>query len=184
MSGLVTCRLGAASLALALLIQTASALGEHKLHREPVNAFKNLFDLFPEAVAVYTSSHDPSLECVTANRTLYQPNKRVVYTWNLNGAPEKAQHVLEYLPGPSQDTVIGIASHDTENPLHVKFEYSNKKNCVVANFPYKGEVCMLWVRIDAVPDVPQECIDQYEDICSDEVPTYREDQCKKFLDAN
>ncbi|XP_077492418.1 uncharacterized protein LOC144103624 [Amblyomma americanum] len=181
---LVTRALAAACLCLAL-IHTVSAFGEHRLHRDPVNAFK-IFDLFPEAVAVYTSSHDPSLECLTAKRSLYQPNKRVAYTWSLkgHGGSQKGEHVLTYFPGPSKDTVIGIANRDTKHPLHVKYDYTNNKNCVVANFPYKGEVCILWVRSEVVADVPQECIDQYQDICSDKVPAYHEDQCKNDLDVN
>ncbi|XP_077494660.1 uncharacterized protein LOC144105416 [Amblyomma americanum] len=184
MAVLLTCALAVAHLCLGLA-QAVSAFGEHKLHRDEVNAFK-VFDLFQNGVAVYTSSHDPSLECVTANRSVYEPNKRVVYTWNLKGhrGSKKGKHVLEYLPGPRQDTVVAIQNGDTKHPRHVKFDYTNNKNCVVASFPYNGEVCILWVPKEYISEVPQECIDHYEDICDDEVPAYREDNCKNELDVD
>ncbi|XP_070383953.1 uncharacterized protein [Dermacentor albipictus] len=68
-----------------------------------------------------------------------------------------------------------------KHPTSVKFDYTNNKNCVVANFPYKGEVCILWVPKAYVSSVPQECIDQYEDICDAEVPAYEEGLCDDAL---
>ncbi|KAH8030403.1 hypothetical protein HPB51_006835 [Rhipicephalus microplus] len=102
---------------------------------------RKVFDIFADGVAVYTSSQDPSLECLTAERKEYKPNKKVVYTWNLHGNPgsENETYVVEYYPGPSNDTVFAIVNHDKKHPTLVKLDYSNNKNCVVANFPYKGE---------------------------------------------
>ncbi|KAL3218351.1 hypothetical protein MRX96_031575 [Rhipicephalus microplus] len=71
---------------LAFLLPTVLCLGEHKLRRNQTNAFQ-VFDIFADGVAVYTSSQDPSLECLTAERKEYKPNKKVVYTWNLHGDP-------------------------------------------------------------------------------------------------
>ncbi|XP_075532087.1 uncharacterized protein LOC142564809 isoform X3 [Dermacentor variabilis] len=121
--------------------------------------------------------------CVTADRTEYKPNGKVVYTWNLNSGKEskKDTHVVEYYPGPAPDTVVAIANHDKKHPTLVKFDYTNNKNCVVANFPYKGEVCILWVPKAYVSSVPQECVDQFEDICDEEVPAYQEGLCDDAL---
>ncbi|XP_065307567.2 uncharacterized protein [Dermacentor albipictus] len=172
----------AVHLCVALLLPAASCLGERKLHRNKTNAFQ-IFDIFLDGVAIYTSSDDPSLKCVTADRTEYEPNRKVVYTWNLNSGEKskKDTFVVEYHPGPTPDTVVAIANHDKKHPTSVKFDYTNNKNCVVANFPYKGEVCILWVPKAYVSSVPQECIDQYEDICDAEVPAYEEGLCDDAL---
>ncbi|KAL3195461.1 hypothetical protein MRX96_045662 [Rhipicephalus microplus] len=165
---------------LAFLLPTVLCLGEHKLRRNQTNAFQ-VFDIFADGVAVYTSSQDPSLECLTAERKEYKPNKKVVYTWNLHGNPgsENETYVVEYYPGPSNDTVFAIVNHDEKHPTLVKIDYSNNKNCVVANFPYKGEVCILWVKKAYVSTFPQECVDQYEDICDAEIPDYQEGLCNE-----
>ncbi|XP_049511674.1 uncharacterized protein LOC119464268 isoform X1 [Dermacentor silvarum] len=167
---------------LALLLPAVLGLGEHKLHRNKTNALQ-IFEIFPDAVALYTSSNDPSLKCVTADRTEYEPNKTVTYTWNLHSDQEskKDTFVVEYQPGPAQDTAIAIVNHDKKHPTLVKFDYTNNKNCVVANFPYKGEVCILWVPKAYVSSFPQECVDQFEDICDAEVPAYQEGLCDDAL---
>ncbi|XP_075532086.1 uncharacterized protein LOC142564809 isoform X2 [Dermacentor variabilis] len=144
----------AVHLCVALLLPAASCLGERKLHRNKTNALQ-IFDIFPDGVAIYTSSNDPSLMCVTADRTEYKPNGKVVYTWNLNSGKEskKDTHVVEYYPGPAPDTVVAIANH----------------------------VCILWVPKAYVSSVPQECVDQFEDICDEEVPAYQEGLCDDAL---
>ncbi|KAH6925020.1 hypothetical protein HPB50_027172 [Hyalomma asiaticum] len=165
---------------LAFLLPTVLCLGEHKLKRNQTNAFK-VFDIFADGVAVYTSSDDPSLQCVTAYRTEYEPNKKVVYTWHLHHeeGSNKDTYVVEYHPGPTEDTVVAISDNDEKHSTLVKFDYTNNKNCVVANFPYKGEVCILWVPKADASSVPQECVDQFEDICDVKVPGYQEELCDR-----
>uniref|UniRef100_A0A131YNS3 Lipocalin n=1 Tax=Rhipicephalus appendiculatus TaxID=34631 RepID=A0A131YNS3_RHIAP len=169
---------------LAFLQPTVMCLGEHKLSRNQTNAFQ-VFDIFADGVAVYTSSNDPSLKCLTAERQEYKPNKKVVYTWKLNGdqGSKKETYVVEYYPGPTNDTVFAIVNNDEKHPMLVKLDYSNNKNCVVANFPYKGEVCILWVPKAYVSSVPQECVDQFEDICDAEVPDYQDGLCDQAVSS-
>ncbi|XP_037524193.1 uncharacterized protein LOC119401444 isoform X2 [Rhipicephalus sanguineus] len=169
---------------LAFLLPTVLCLGEHKLHRNTTNAFQ-VFDIFADGVGVYTSSNDPSLQCLTADRIEYEPNKKSVYTWHLHGGQrsDKDTYVTEYYPGPTQDTVVAFFNNDKKHPKLVTFDYTNNKNCVVANFPYKGDVCILWVPKKDVSSYPQECVDQFEDICDAEVPDYQEGLCDDAVSA-
>ncbi|KAL1425237.1 hypothetical protein MTO96_019388 [Rhipicephalus appendiculatus] len=144
-----------------------------------------IFDIFADGVGVYTSSDDPSLQCVTADRTEYEPNKKVVYTWHLHNdqGSNKDTFVVEYHPGPTKDSVVAFVNNDKKHSRLVKFDYTNNKNCVVANFPYKGEVCILWVPKADVSSIPQECVDQFEDICDAKVPSYQKDLCDDAVNA-
>ncbi|KAL3195460.1 hypothetical protein MRX96_045661 [Rhipicephalus microplus] len=152
-----------------MLVSTVSCLGEHKLHRHQVDAFA-VADNFPDAVAVYSSSDDPSLECLYANRTEYAPRQKAVYVWSLKGHRG------------SQKVFIFTMISDYFRPYLVKFQYTNHKKCnIAANFPFHGDVCMLWVTGASRFSVPQECVDHFEDICDAEVPVYNEDICKEEL---
>ncbi|KAH6924617.1 hypothetical protein HPB50_020775 [Hyalomma asiaticum] len=188
------------------LVSTVSCLGEHRLHRNQVDAFE-VADFFPDAVAVYTSSDDPSLECLYANRTEYVPKQKAVYVWTLKGhrGTQRGTYKIEFRPGPTPDTAVAITNDgdlvlpacivpacitandiasisDNFRPHLVKFQYTNNKNCnIAANFPYHGDVCMLWVTGSSRFSVPQECIDHFEDICDAEVPDYDEGICGNDL---
>ncbi|XP_049511679.1 uncharacterized protein LOC125940049 [Dermacentor silvarum] len=116
---------------------------------------------------------------MTADRIEYKPNRKVVYTWNLLSVrgSKRDKYNVAYYPGPTQDTVFAIVNHEWKHPFLAKLHYTNNKNCVVANLPYKGQVCVLWVPRAYASSFPQECVDQFEDICYVEVPAYREGLC-------
>ncbi|KAL1425238.1 hypothetical protein MTO96_019389 [Rhipicephalus appendiculatus] len=152
--------------------------------RQVLFLYMQVADYFPDAVAVFTSSDDPSLECLYANRTEYVPRQKAVYVWSLKGhrGSQNGSYKIEFRPGPSPDMAIAITNDDHFRPHLVKFQYTNNKNCnIAANFPFHGDVCMLWVTGSSRYSVPQECVDHFEDICDAEVPAYNDDLCKGEL---
>ncbi|XP_077552753.1 uncharacterized protein LOC144167332 isoform X2 [Haemaphysalis longicornis] len=140
-----------------------------------------IIDLFPEAVAVLTSSEDPSMKCATATRSKYdKTGMKAEYIWNLNGDQGHGTETftIAYLPGKQKDHVKGFVDGDRKNPYDVKFDYTNRKNCMVARFPYNGDQCVLWVLPSVKDEVPQECIDNFEDICDEKISTYDKSFCE------
>ncbi|XP_077523688.1 uncharacterized protein LOC144134716 [Amblyomma americanum] len=147
---------------------------------EPVDSFKMIGSL-PSLVAMYTSSDSPIFKCLSATRTRYDNEQKVAtYVWHLKGlaGSEKKQSAFHIIPGNTVDDVLFTLDDDDKDWYTAHYHYSNYKNCLVATIPYNGEdLCMLWVSKEVVDDIPEDCIDQYEDTCDVKVPEYTSDTC-------
>ncbi|KAL1442402.1 hypothetical protein MTO96_030826, partial [Rhipicephalus appendiculatus] len=58
-----------------------------------------------------------------------------------------------------------------------QFYYTDYNYCLVHVVDYKGGRCLLWLSKEAMADVPQECIDHFEDTCGVQVPDNKENLC-------
>ncbi|KAL1416341.1 hypothetical protein MTO96_028064 [Rhipicephalus appendiculatus] len=108
---------------------------------------------FENPVAIFASKDDADLECVSARRTHFnEKTHTATYVWILKGHRGSQRRPLRFdvWQGPEQNQV---------------------------NFVIKGK-CMLWVTKRVEDNVPQDCIDQFVDICGAAVPEYSRDLCK------
>ncbi|KAL1439530.1 hypothetical protein MTO96_001295 [Rhipicephalus appendiculatus] len=158
------------------------AVGEakHKLRHEVADASK-VFEKFPSAVAIFDQDLDGDLDCVTAVRTDLNPETHEsTYIWILKGlngnTPENI--TLHVKPGATPDTFSLTTGNDNANEQTADFLYTDYKDCLVVNIPYKNtEQCMLWVADARKDDIPQSCVDYYEDNCDTEKTAYVKDVC-------
>lgn len=82
------------------------------------------------------------------------------------------------MPGTTPDRFEYYTEDDPERRDVVTIPYANYINCFVADGPYNnGEQCVLFVSKGTEDDVPEECIEQFEDICGVTVSTYSQDLC-------
>ncbi|KAH8008964.1 hypothetical protein HPB51_008155 [Rhipicephalus microplus] len=64
--------------------------------------------------------------------------------------------------------------------------YTDYENCVVADLELQGEghQCTLWVRVAVENNIPQDCMDQFVDVCGVIVPENSQDMCADIDDVN
>ncbi|KAH8009663.1 hypothetical protein HPB51_018960 [Rhipicephalus microplus] len=137
-----------------------------------------VYENFPSVVAIFDQDLDGDLDCVQSVRTYLDPEAHeATYVWILKGLngmkPENLTFHLK--PGATADTSVFTMDNDnTEQTLD--FLYTDYKDCLVVKIPYKGEEqCMLWVADARKDDIPQSCVDYYEDNCDAEKTSYLKD---------
>ncbi|XP_077529139.1 uncharacterized protein LOC144141458 [Haemaphysalis longicornis] len=162
-----------------LLLPIVFGIGELKLPEEIVGPIK-VIEFMSDAVLAMTSSNDPNLQCVTAERSLLNLLRgEGAYTWHFQGdnGPEEGDYTVTYTLSMKPGHVNAIVNGDIAHPFDVKLEYSDYQTCLVGHFPYNGSQCMLWVTESASNSIPQECIDHFEEACGQGVITYSEELC-------
>ncbi|XP_049528026.1 uncharacterized protein LOC125947404 [Dermacentor silvarum] len=138
---------------------------------------------FENPVAIFTSSDEADLECVSARRTHFNWETRTAtYVWILKGHRGTQRRPLRFdaWQGPQPNQVNFLLKGNPSKEGTATVHYTDYKNCFVATFPssvYGGQ-CMMWVTKEVEDNVPQDCIDQFEDICDVEVSAYNHDLCK------
>ncbi|KAH7966885.1 hypothetical protein HPB49_020267 [Dermacentor silvarum] len=166
-----------------LLLDAPLAVGQakHSLQHAVTDAFK-VFEVFPQAVAVFDADDDGDLDCVVVVRQhLDENSKTASYLWllpSLNG--RQAENHTNYLKeGPTPDKPVFIADDGADGEQTANFLYTNYKNCVVVDIPFKKRrSCGLWVSPDAVHSFPHECTDQFEDSCDMTVSVFDDETCE------
>ncbi|XP_037508556.2 uncharacterized protein LOC119385077 [Rhipicephalus sanguineus] len=83
--------------------------------------------------------------------------------------------------GPSPDNLTLIMGDDPTEKI-ANFVYTDYKTCAVTRIPYKNsESCILWVNRKGLNDIPQQCVDQYEDNCDLELTAFDKGTCSGVL---
>ncbi|XP_077533440.1 uncharacterized protein LOC144145642 [Haemaphysalis longicornis] len=157
-------------LAFVAFSQVGAGPGPNKLQRDVPDAFK-AFETIEYGVAISDIDNDQRLECLTVMRKDLDPEaKTVTYIWSINQGPEqKRKHYgFHYTQGDSPDTAkFTVGKNNTVEVKRVR--YSDYKNCVITESSHFVEECTLWVTKDVVDQVPQNCIEQFADICGEAV---------------
>ncbi|XP_077551354.1 uncharacterized protein LOC144165115 [Haemaphysalis longicornis] len=144
--------------------------GPNKLQRDVPDAFK-AFAISDYSIAISDIDNDQRLECLTVMRKDLDPEaKTVTYIWSINQGPgQKRKHyAFHYTQGDSPDTAYFTVGNDTKVEVK-RVRYSDYKNCVITESSHFLEECTLWVPKDVVNQVPQNCIEQFADICGEAV---------------
>ncbi|XP_075535379.1 uncharacterized protein LOC142570967 [Dermacentor variabilis] len=183
MRAAVTCLFVAGAM---LWLDAPLAMGQakHRLTHGVTDAFK-MFEIFPVAIAIFDTDFDGDLECLTTVRTNYnEEGHTVTYTWlipGLNGH-EKKNITFNLREGASPDKPVYTPLEGDVSDKVANFIYTDYNVCTVLEIPYKTEqVCILWVTREAVSNVPQNCVDYYEDICDTKVEAYNEESCSPVM---
>ncbi|XP_077512309.1 uncharacterized protein LOC144123331 [Amblyomma americanum] len=166
-----------------LLLAFSSASCKEKRH-DTVDAFKSL-ENFEYAVALYDIDNDGDLDCLNAVRTEFEREpKSATYVLSLKGP--NGQNVRNYTyflrPGHTPDRNVVVIDNDFDHPLNDRYVYSDYENCIIMKFPLEDrEACVLWVSSAVKDDVPQTCVDQFQENCSEGTPTYDKDSCGELV---
>lgn len=147
-----------------------------KLHRDSPDGFRTM-EQFAYAVAISDSDNDTIFECLAAKRLGIDPETHTgTYEFSL---PSSGRTLLFYVrPGDSPGTMTMTSDIDS-NPKEGIIYYTDYKDCVVADLELEGEghQCTLWTRARVKNNVPQNCIDQFVDVCGVVVPAHSRDLC-------
>ncbi|KAL1473370.1 hypothetical protein MTO96_038736 [Rhipicephalus appendiculatus] len=157
---------------------------EQELQHDVADARK-VFANFVNVVAIFDIDKDGDLDCLAAVRTDYDKDaSTATYVWLLKGLNGyEAQNIsYEVRTGPKTDQFL-IRKKDTVEDFQLgTYDFSDNKNCVVMEMPYHGsEECVLWVTWKAVHDLPQYCLDHYEDNCEDAKLAYDKETCGAII---
>ncbi|XP_077540078.1 uncharacterized protein LOC144152616 [Haemaphysalis longicornis] len=149
---------------------------------EDADIFKAITN-FPNVTAIYSKSAtyaNANLECFTAELThLDKKEGTANYTWYLpkqSGEPSTIVHHLMEADSPYEVNVITSPGPDTA--WTAIWPYSDNK-CIIAKAKDTQDVCLLFVNNDSVDNVPEECTEQYKNICGEGVLLYDKDKCTK-----
>ncbi|XP_037510179.1 uncharacterized protein LOC119386960 isoform X1 [Rhipicephalus sanguineus] len=170
--------------ALFLAVPMASGKAKHQLKHDTTDAFK-LLEVFPYAIALFDADQDGDLECVMMLKEHLDQNKKttsyVMLLPPLNGRPAE-NHTYHAREGAAPDKLL-FTLDDGVDEQSVNFIYTNYKNCVVVDIPFKNkQSCGLWVKKDALHSLPQECLDQFEDNCDMAFSRFDDETCKGLFD--
>ncbi|XP_077560760.1 uncharacterized protein LOC144175577 [Haemaphysalis longicornis] len=151
-----------------LALPLLSAGGKRQLQHDVADAFK-IIDNFPYSIAIFNEDQDGDLDCLTTRRVEYDPEApSATYIWFLKGlnGHEKKHLVIHLEPGASLNEAV-YTDDDPNSPERIlNFIYTDYDNCTIFEIPYEGRLeCMLWVVEGIQDNVPQHCIDYYDDIC-------------------
>ncbi|XP_049517679.1 uncharacterized protein LOC119441915 isoform X6 [Dermacentor silvarum] len=171
----------------ALLLEVPLASGEakHQLKHDVTDAFK-MFEALPYGIAAFDVDNDGDLDCaMVVRQDLDENTKTATYMMvlpSVNG--RKAENHTYYAKeGLTPDKPFFTMDDGADGEQTVNFIYTNYRNCVVAAFPFKmRQSCGLWVTKDAIHNLPQECLDQFEDNCDMAVAVFDDETCKGVLD--
>ncbi|XP_077554179.1 uncharacterized protein LOC144169054 [Haemaphysalis longicornis] len=157
----------------------ASAGPRSSLPRDTPDVFK-LFDHFDYVVAIFDQDEDGDLDCVTNVRTqLDMDVPSATYVWMLKGlnGKERRNATLHMFAGQAQDE--SQFTWDDESTVNVAhFIYTDYKDCVVVDIPFNNiQQCMLWVTNEVKHNIPQHCVEHYDDICPDPIWKFDRESC-------
>ncbi|XP_077547636.1 uncharacterized protein LOC144159841 [Haemaphysalis longicornis] len=115
---------------------------------------------FPEAIAIFDQDKDGDLDCVYSKRVNYdETTHEAAYTWFLQGDNDKG-------------TEYAATVH-----------YSDYKDCLIIELPFHTTLeCVLWISVEVKDNIPQTCIDMYEDNCDNTPPIYSQNTCDEEED--
>lgn len=169
---------------LALGLTNVRGETNHKQERDVVDAFE-IFRTIPYAVAVYDVDNDGDLDCLTTVRTDFSEEPlSATYVFLLRGLGGHESRNITYhiKPGPTPDRVPYTMDDDNDFVQEGHFIYTDYKSCTVMEFLFEGkQECLLWTTKDSLHNVPEHCMDEYNDICSDAVKIYDEESCAAFV---
>ncbi|KAH7961748.1 hypothetical protein HPB52_011864 [Rhipicephalus sanguineus] len=153
----------------------AQGEAKRRLQHDVTDAFK-MFRNFPVAIAMFDTDKDGDLDCLATVRSNFdEEGHKATYTWLLPGlnGHEKKNITFDLREGASPDKPIYTPEDGDGSDKVANFIYSDNKQCTVLEIPYKNELqCILWVNPKIVKDVPQHCLDYYEDNCDMPNPAY------------
>ncbi|KAL3245333.1 hypothetical protein MRX96_046998 [Rhipicephalus microplus] len=165
-----------------LCVDSSLAQGQakHRLQHNVTDAFK-MFEIFPVSIAVFDADKDGDLDCLTTVRSNYdEEGHTVTYTWLLAGLNDhvKKNVTFNLREGLSPDKPIYTPEDGDGSDKVANFIYTDYKTCTVLEIPYKNEQeCILWVTQEALNNVPQNCVDHFEDNCDVDNPVYDQESC-------
>ncbi|XP_065282495.1 uncharacterized protein [Dermacentor albipictus] len=141
-----------------------------------------VFENFENIVAIFDIDKDGDLDCLTAVRTDYNRGARSTkYVWILKGLHGHQSRNVTYLvlAGPERGEFM-FKNLDDDGPFQKgSYDYSDYKNCIVMRIPYNsGEECVLWVTEEVKNNIPQNCMDYYEDSCDNAKLAYDKESCE------
>ncbi|KAK8779794.1 hypothetical protein V5799_018866 [Amblyomma americanum] len=140
-----------------------------------------MFGVFRRAIAISSSSNDTSFKCLSATLTHYDPRtKKATYVWHLKARGEKPARNITFdiEGGEIPDQVTYFVDNDRTRPHTAYYNYTDYRNCMVMIVPYSNhDHCLLWVTRSVVSNVPQHCLDNYEETCEVRIPQYENDLC-------
>ncbi|XP_070392860.1 uncharacterized protein [Dermacentor albipictus] len=171
--------------ALLLEVPMASGKAKHQLNHDVTDAFK-MFEVFAYAIAAFDADDDGDLDCaMMVRQQLDEKQKTATYVFVLapvNGR-QPENHTYYVKEGSTTDKPVFTVDDGANGEETVYFIYTNYKNCVVADFPFKNrQSCGLWVTKDVLHSFPQECIDQFQDNCDRAVLVFDDETCKAVFD--
>ncbi|KAL1458845.1 hypothetical protein MTO96_027656 [Rhipicephalus appendiculatus] len=162
----------------------AQGQAKHRLQHNVTDAFK-MFEIFPVSIAVFDVDKDGDLECLTTVRSNYdKEGHTVTYTWLLAGLNGHVKQNITFnlREGASPDKPVYTPEDGDGNDKVANFIYTDYKTCTVLEIPYKNEQeCILWLTREALNDVPQNCVDHFEDNCDMKNPAYDEESCSSVI---
>ncbi|XP_077515171.1 uncharacterized protein LOC144125558 [Amblyomma americanum] len=174
----------AACLATVCIVLLSPPLTSCEAKHDTVDAFK-IFENFPSAVALYDIDQDGDLDCMTAERTELSNNPRhATYILSLKGLNgHQARNITFHItPGPTPDIKLFTVNEDYDHELQGRFIYTDYVNCAIDEFPIDNrQECILWVNTEVKDNVPQSCLDQFQENCENGVLAYDEDSCGQLL---
>uniref|UniRef100_A0A131Z3C8 Lipocalin n=1 Tax=Rhipicephalus appendiculatus TaxID=34631 RepID=A0A131Z3C8_RHIAP len=141
-----------------------------------------MFATFPHAVAVFTTQNDTSFKCLSATRRNFKPReKTVTYVWHFkNHTGHQRRDVVfdvDFSETPGEGTFF--VNNDKTRPFRAIYKYSDYTTCAVISFPYgEKDHCTMWMKRARVHNVPQHCLDKYEEICDIGVHLVDRDICR------
>ncbi|XP_065295049.1 uncharacterized protein [Dermacentor albipictus] len=151
-----------------LLFALATANLPGNRRRETTDSLR-MFSAFPHAVAVFTTKNDTSFKCLSTTRRHFDPLKKTVtYVWHFkNYTGHQRRDVVfdvDFSGTPGQGTFF--INNNKTRPFTAFYKYSDYRTCAVIITPYGGhDHCSMWVRRAWVHNVPQHCLNNYEEIC-------------------
>ncbi|XP_075726866.1 uncharacterized protein LOC119178419 [Rhipicephalus microplus] len=150
--------------------------GPMKLPRDSPDGFLTM-EKFKHAVAISDSDNDTIFECLSTKRLGIDPQTLTgTYEFLL---PSSGHVLLFYVrPGDTPGTIT-LTSDLDPNPKEGIIYYTDYKDCVVADLELQGDghQCTLWTRARVKNNIPQDCIDQFVDVCGVVVPAHSRDLC-------
>ncbi|KAL1484802.1 hypothetical protein MTO96_032394 [Rhipicephalus appendiculatus] len=150
--------------------------GPMKLHRDSPDGFETMKQ-FPYSVSISDSDNDTIFECMTSKR-LAIDEETMTGTFEFL-LPSLGRTLLYYVrEGDSPGTMIFTSSTDPI-PRDGIIYYTDYQNCVVADLELEGDghQCTLWARAEVEKNMPENCIDQFVDVCGVIVPADSRDLC-------
>ncbi|XP_037285512.2 uncharacterized protein LOC119178416 isoform X2 [Rhipicephalus microplus] len=128
--------------------------GPMKLHRDSPDGFKTM-EKFEHALAISDSDNDTVFECMTSTRV------------DINPETMTATYAIS-LPKPGNVLLFQITPGSSPGRLIFKSDLE----------------CTLWVRVAVKNNIPQDCMDQFVDVCGVIVPENSQDMCADMDDVN
>uniref|UniRef100_A0A6G5A390 Putative lipocalin n=1 Tax=Rhipicephalus microplus TaxID=6941 RepID=A0A6G5A390_RHIMP len=148
---------------------------------ERTDAFR-VIEAFSRPVSIYKDSNNSPFKCLSATRTRFDPQaKEATYIWHLKDDHGKVKQNVSFdvEKGKEFDQVTFYVDDDRTQPFTAYLNYTDYQNCIVVIVPYSGHNhCMMWLQRRVAHNVPQNCLDKYEEKCGVKIPTFDSDLCK------